>query len=85
MRWERKDEKFKYGVSMKNPIFMGGGGVMKNQCMGRFPKGETLDSLQILRGGGGLAKKRRVVFLRGSWYPNTHYEYKGLYINGSGS
>ena len=42
---------------MKNPIFMGGGGVMKNQCMGRFPKGETLDSLQILRGGGGLSKK----------------------------
>ena len=41
---------------MKNPIFMGGGGVMKNQCMGRFPKGETLDSLQILR-GGGLSKK----------------------------
>ena len=51
MRWERKDEKFKYGVSMKNPIFMGGGGVMKNQCMGRFPKGGTLDSLQILKGG----------------------------------
>ena len=34
---------------------MGGGGVMKNQCMGRFHKGETLDSLQILR--GGLSKK----------------------------
>ena len=41
---------------MKNPIFMGGGGVMKNQCMGRFPKGGTLDSLQSV-GGGGLSKK----------------------------
>ena len=41
---------------MKNPIFMGGGGVMKNQCMGRFPKGGILDSLQILS-GGGLSKK----------------------------
>ena len=61
-----KDEKYFRG-SRKNPGFRrggGGGGVTKSQYMGGLPKKGGLGQFADLR-EGGLARKRRVVFLRG--------------------
>ena len=61
------------GLTMKNLNICGvhwkirfvgevGGGLTKNQYRGGIAR--------------GLARKRVVVFLRGSWYPNAHYEWQ---------
>ena len=62
--------------SLKNPTFRGGEeGFTKNQYRGgegKLPKrGGAWTVCQFK--GGGLARKRRVVFLRVAWYPNAHY------------
>ena len=49
------------------------GGFTKNQYRGGdCLKRGGLNSLSIYKGGGVARKKE--VFLRGDWYPNTHYE-----------
>ena len=52
--------------------------LTKSQCgEGGLPKKERRHGqFAELRGGGGLARKRRVMFLRegGGGYPNAHYE-----------
>ena len=55
------------GVHGKIRVFGGvgvGGGVTKSQYMGGLPKKGGLGQFTDLR-EGGLARKRRVVFLRG--------------------
>ena len=56
-----------------------GSGVMKNQYRGRNCLKRGLRQFADLR--GGLARKRRMVFLRGIWYLNAHYDiYIYIYI-----
>ena len=57
---------------LKNQIFRGR--FMKNQCAGGIAYKGTLGQFTNLRGWGGLAKKSGVVFLKGSWHTNAHYE-----------
>ena len=74
------------GLRMKNfnilgvqwKIWLLGGEFTKNNIAGGdCLKKEGLNSFKIERGGGGgLARKRGVVFLRGGWYSDAHYEFK---------
>ena len=56
------------------------GSSRKSNIEGKFPK--NLGCLEICRdrGGGRLGKKKRVVFLRSSWYPDAHYEQLGSLV-----
>ena len=48
---------------------------MKNQYRGGTAlKGRAWTVCRFKGGGGGLARKRGMVFLRGGWYPDAHYE-----------
>ena len=58
--------------SLKNPIFRGGGGVTKNQYIGRnCLKRGGLEQFKDL--GGGLGKKKGDDVFEGGSYPNAHY------------
>ena len=67
------------GIHWKIRFLRGGGGEVQEKPIYRGELPEKMGGLRQFAdltkvGGAGLTKKRGVVFLRGDWYPNTHYE-----------